>query len=168
MSEEAASLLDALDTLASRIEPGARKRLASEEATALRAANAKRLRANVQPPGDGPMAPRKPREAPKGSLRSARMRDQGARSSRAPKRGRMFKRAASPKYLHKRSNESGLSVGFDGALSRIMEVHQYGRTDRVSRVPGAPLVAYPARTVLGFDDADRTRLLERLHTHLGG
>ena len=160
-----------LDELASRIAPGERKRLAGLVATDLRAAQARRIRANVQPPDDAPMAPRKLQadgKRGKSYLRSKRLRDETTRQRTSVKSERMFRRATAPRYLRKESSTGEAAVGFVGAMARIMRVHQYGLEDGVSRAPGAPRVRYPARVVLGFEPADRERVLEQVMGALAG
>ena len=158
--DDFSALTARLDELASRIEPGKRKALAGAIATDLRRAQAKRIRSNVQPDGEA-MTPRKPQ------LRSPRLRD-AEPAAAAGKRGRMFQRAVAPRYLRKGSSPDHAQVGFAGAMARIMRPHHYGLEDSVSRAPGAPRVRYPARVVLGFEPADRERILDQVMGALAG
>ena len=167
----AAPLINALDDLAARIAPDERRRLAGEVADDLRASNVKRLRANLQPPDDAAMTARKPqldKKTGKHHLRSKRLRDPGSGKKTSVKTGRMFQRAASAKYLRKESSAGEAAVGFVGAMARIMRVHQYGEVDAVTRGAGAPRVKYPARVVLGFDHADRARILDQVTAAIAG
>lgn len=149
-------LIDALDDLTARIAPGERKKLAGAIATDLRAANAQRERANVEP-DDEPMAPRKRQ---KGRLRSKRLRDPATRARVSIRQRRMFQRAPNPRYLRKESSAGAAQVGFVGAMARIMRVHQYGLDDHVTRAASSPVAHYPARAVLGINAQDRARILE--------
>jgi len=150
-------LIDALDDLAARIAPGERKKLAGAIATDLRAANAKRERANIEPDGE-PMTPRKRKKS--GRLRSKRLRDPSTRARVSVRQTRMFQRAAGPRYLRKESSAGAAQVGFVGAMARIMRVHQYGLTDHVTRSDSSPVAQYPARAVLGISADDRARILD--------
>lgn len=150
-------LTNALDDLAARIAPAERKKLAGEVATDLRAANAKRMRANVEPDGE-PMAPRKRRGS--GRLRTKRLRDAPRKPKRSVRSERMFRGAAGPKYLRKESSAGEARVGFVGVMARIMAVHQYGQPDTVTRDPSSPTVVYPARVVIGMTPDDRLRILD--------
>lgn len=159
-----APLEQALDDFASRISPNERAVLARSIATELRDANAKRMRANTQPDG-APMIPRKQR-AP-GKDRTKRIRDEVTGRKRQRRGGKMFLRATAPRYLRKESSQGEAAVGFVGAMARIMEVHQYGLSDHVTRDPNSPTAVYPARVVLGFTDEDRSRILDQVAAQLG-
>lgn len=164
-----APLVERLDHLVARIEPGARQRLAGAIATDLRASNAKRLKANIQPPEDEAMTARKPhvdRKTGKHYLRSKRLRDPIGKKKSSVKQERMFQRAGLPKYLRKENKAGEAQVGFAGAMARIMRVHQYGLSDHVTRSASSALVKYPKRTVLGIDAIDRKRMIERVMTTL--
>lgn len=156
-SDDFTPLVEALDDLTRRIAPAERKKLAGTIATDLRATNAKRMRANVEPDGET-MTPRKRKKS--GRLRTKRMRDAPRTAKKSVRQNRMFRGAAQPKYLRKESSAGAAQVGFVGAMARIMAVHQYGQTDTVTRDPASPSVAYPARVVLGMTADDRLRILD--------
>lgn len=143
-----APLDEALEDLTSRIDMPARKGMARRVATDLRASNAKRIRANQTPDGS-PMEPRKPRRDKK---RLAQVK--------------MFRGAVKPAYLRKESSAAGATVGFAGAMARIMRVHHDGLRDKVSRDPKSPSVDYPARPVLGLTPDDRSRILDQVVAQL--
>jgi phage virion morphogenesis protein len=147
---------DELARLASTLQPGERRKLARSLAQDMRAANAKRIRANVMPYG-APMEPRKPRGRP------ARLGDV-ARAGRQLKPAKMFRKA--PGSLITRANAGSAELGFTSSASRIMAVHHFGLVDRVSAEDGSPRVAYPERVVLGLSAEDRERMLAKVADHL--
>ena len=163
-SADFAPLIDSLEDLTRRIEPAARKQLAGDIATDLRAANAARIRANVEPEGE-PMTPRKRRKG--GGLRTKRMRAAPRTPKKSVRQDRMFHAASQPKFLRKESSTGQAQVGFVGAMSRIMSVHQYGQRDTVTRSPTSPAVDYPARVVLGITPDDRLRILDTVMGRIG-
>lgn len=155
-------LTGALEDLASRLAPAERTKLTRAIAADLRTANARRLRANVEPEG-GDMTPRKRKKS--GRLRAKRMRDENSPSRSARKsvrQERMFQRAGEPRYLRRESTAGEARVGFVGAMARIMSVHQYGLRDTVTRDPNSPQVAYPVRVVIGMTADDRLRILDQV------
>lgn len=159
-------LLDAFDSLVERLAPSERRKLGGDIATSLRAANAGRIRPNVEPDGDS-MEPRKRRKS--GRLRAKRIRDEASASRKAKRsirQEKMFRGAANPRYLRKESSQGEAQVGFVGAMARIMRVHQYGETDTVTRDPSSPRVAYPARVVLGINADDRSRILDQISSRI--
>nr|WP_241971490.1 phage virion morphogenesis protein [Burkholderia pseudomallei] len=64
------------------------------------------------------------------------------------------------RYLRIDVANTGLALGIDERLSRIARVHQEGQKAPVE--PGGPLARYPVRVVLGFADADRELVRDRL------
>lgn len=157
-----APLEQRLDRLAGHLEPGELRKLTRDVAGGLRTSNAKRLRANVQPPDGEAMTPRKPR------LRSKRLREGGEADRKTVRQQRMFQRAAAPRYLRKISSAGEAKVGFVGAMARIMNVHHYGQEDSVTREPDSPRVKYAERHVVGFDAEDRERILTQVAEHVAG
>lgn len=164
MSEEEpfSPLTDALDDLTARLGPPERKQLASRVATDLRSANARRIAANVTPDGE-PMVPRKVRRR---DLKPQRMRTAIGAQRKDAKSGRMFRAAFKPRYLSRSADSEGATIGFNGAMARIMNVHQYGLRDTVTRDPRSPAITYPARPSLGLPPDDRLRILARVEEHL--
>lgn len=163
MADDFAPLDHVIDGLLAAIEPGSRRKLGLSIATDLRAANARRIKANVTPDG-APMAPRKgkPRQKGKGpSLHHGSAKVDG-RTARKVKMGRMFQRASGPSILRREANEDEARVGYPGAMARVMAVHHYGLRDTVSRDPGSPEVTYAARPVIGMNEADRARVFDKV------
>lgn len=151
-------LTESLEALARRLDPGARVRLAKSIAGDVRKANLARIRANVTPEGEA-MVPRKPKPKHK----PGRLRNIVNAEKQRPKRGRMFRKVA--RVLGARGTPEGAEVGFSGAASRILRVHQDGLVDSVSRQPKAPTVLYPQRELLGLSPEDRRRILDRAMDH---
>jgi len=134
-----------LDPLLSRLAPAARAELARSIARDLKASQAARIRANVEPDGAA-MTPRKPQ----------RIRDLAGKI----KRGAMFRRVGTIGALDSRANASAATVFFIGRLARIAEQNQAGGDYPVR--PGGPIGNYPARILLGFSDADRALIEDRV------
>jgi phage virion morphogenesis protein len=153
----------AIEDMTRRMTPAARKALATRVAVDLQKANAGRMHENVEPDGSA-MEPRKLKKS--GKARTRRLRDRVTSIRRTVRQQKMFLRAAAPRYLRKETSAGEAQVGFVGAMARIMRVHQYGLRDTVTRDPSSPAADYPARQVIGFADADRAQVLERVAEHL--
>lgn len=168
MSDDFAPLEQLVDGLLDTLAPGPRRRLAGAIATDLRDANARRIKTNVTPDG-APMAPRKgePRKtgkAPSLHRGSAKVRDLPA--SKKARMALMFQRAAGPSVLRREATEDEVRVGYPGAAARVMRIHHFGLRDAVTREPGAPEVTYATRPVIGMNEEDRARILEKVATSL--
>jgi phage virion morphogenesis protein len=149
-----------LEQLLATIEPGARRRLALAMGRRVKSANAARIRANVTPEGDA-MVPRK--------RRIARPNRLGRPEPLAPeKKGRMFRKAASPRWLRVRADADSVEIGYSGKGARILRVHQDGGREQVGPQPDAPFANYPARPLIGLSPTDREALLEMVAIALGG
>lgn len=136
-----------------RLAPSERRKLTRRLAKALRDANARRIRDNVEPDGT-PMQPRKSKRDRRGRLRK--------------RKGRMFPKTSLAKNLRFRSSAQEVVVSFRQLVAGTAAVHHYGQTAPVDpRIPNSIKVRYPARRLLGFapDDiamieADTLGLLE--------
>ncbi|WP_439824557.1 phage virion morphogenesis protein [Aeromonas caviae] len=135
------------DGLLAAMEPAARRQLAGEMARTLRASQAQRIRANLQPDGS-PMAPRKPQ--PK------------LKKNRGRLRRKMFFKISSPAWLKARANEHQALVEFAGTANRLATIHQYGLKDRIK----GREISYPARELLGITEQERDQLETTLLAHL--
>ncbi|WP_323878635.1 phage virion morphogenesis protein [Aeromonas caviae] len=135
------------DGLLASMEPAARRQLAGEMARTLRASQALRIRANVQPDGS-PMAPRKPQ--PK------------LKQGRGRLRRKMFFKISSPAWLKARASEQQAVVEFVGTANRLATIHQYGLKDRIK----GREIRYPARELLGITHQEVEKLEELLLAHL--
>lgn len=136
-----------LQGLLAALGPAQRRGLAREIAADLRASNQRRIAAQQNPDGT-PFEPRKPR------LR--------AKAGRI-KRG-MFARLRTGRFLRVQSDASAALITITGRAARIARTHHYGLLDRVSR--NGPDYRYPERRVLGYSDADRDAIAERVIDHL--
>jgi phage virion morphogenesis protein len=148
-------LTERLEALTRRLDPGERVRLARSIASDVRKEQIARIRENVTPEGEA----MKPRKA-KPKRKPGRLRDLVNAQKERPKRGRMFRKVA--RVLRMKATPEGAEVGFTGAASRILRVHQDGLVDAVSRQPNAPTVLYPKRELLGLTPDDRRRILDRV------
>lgn len=135
------------DGLLASMEPAARRQLAGEMARTLRASQALRIRANVQPDGS-PMAPRKPQ--PK------------LKQGRGRLRRKMFFKISSPTWLKARASEQQVVVEFVGTANRLAAIHQYGLKERIK----GREIRYPARELLGITNQEVEKLEELLLAHL--
>lgn len=133
--------------LLSALGPAARRALARDVARELRAAQVRRIAAQRNPDGSG-FEPRRPR-----------LRAKSGRIRRA-----MFARLRTTRHLRTESSADAALVVIAGRAARIARVHQYGLTDRVS--PRGPRHRYAARELLGFTDADRQSIADRVLDHL--
>jgi len=137
--------------LLSRLEPSARAALAREVAARLRQSQQRRIRANLNPDGSA-YEPRKPQFRNRaGSLR----------------RGAMFRKIGSARWLKAQSSADGAIVAFAGQVQRIAQVHQYGQRDTLrNRGRTGPEASYPARELLGFSTEDIESVKDIVLSHL--
>lgn len=133
--------------LLASISPAARRQLAGEMARTLRASQALRIRANLQPDGS-PMAPRKPQ--PK------------LKKNRGRLRRKMFFKISNPSWLKARANEHQAVVEFVGTANHLATIHQYGLKDRIK----GREISYPARELLGITVQECDQLETTLLAHL--
>jgi phage virion morphogenesis protein len=139
--------------LLAKLTPAARRRLLTEMARELRQAQQRRIAAQRAPDGSA-YVPRKTRRE------SKHLRDKVGRV----KRGAMFRKLRTVRYLKIEIDDARLAIGFDNRLSRIARVHQEGQTAPVEA--NGPSVRYPVRVVLGFASSDRERIRDRLLEHV--
>ncbi|MFC5705410.1 phage virion morphogenesis protein [Aeromonas eucrenophila] len=134
------------DGLLASMEPAARRQLASEMARTLRASQAQRIRANLQPDGH-PMAPRKPQLKLK--------------KGRGRLRRKMFFKISNTTWLKARASEQQAVVEFVGTANRLATIHQYGLKDRIK----GREIRYPARDMLGITNQEIEQLEALLLIH---
>ena len=140
MADDLTALEDWAGVLLDQLGPAGRRKAAKAVATALRKSQQQRI-AQQQNPDGSAYAPRKKQP---GKLRGKRGRI---------KRAAMFAKLRTSTYLKARADADTATVEFAGHAAGIAAVHQYGRTDKVSK--RGPLVRYPRRILLGFSDDDR-------------
>lgn len=133
LSDNAHSIDAWLQGLLNQLSPPRRKAMNIVIARALRRRNQKRITQQKNPDGS-PFTARK------------RLRDKQGRIRRA-----MFARLKTAKNMKVAATADEAAVYFEGRKGYIARTHQYGLEDRVSR--SGPRVKYPARRLLGFDDA---------------
>ncbi|CAE6841703.1 hypothetical protein R69746_06954 [Paraburkholderia aspalathi] len=143
-----------LGGLLGKLQPAARRAAMRDIARELRRSQQTRIVAQQNPDGSR-YAARKPRTKPGGKLRDKRGRI---------KRAAMFAKLRTARYLKTEADANGLAIGFAGRVARVARVHQLGETDRVA--PGGVEYRYPARVLLGFTDAEREMIRDRLLQHL--
>ncbi|WP_018606783.1 phage virion morphogenesis protein [Uliginosibacterium gangwonense] len=157
MSDELAPLEASLAGLIAHTSDTARRQMARELASKLRTTQAKRI-ATQQNPDGSPYAPRTSRLAPQGRIR--------AKLTARKKRGQMFKKLRTTKYLKVEANPNAATITFKGPVQAMARVHQFGLKDRVSRRLGALTVKYPARQLLGITQAERAAVENIIVEHL--
>jgi phage virion morphogenesis protein len=141
--------------LLAQLTPTARRTAMLDVARELRRNQQARI-ASQRNPDQSAYEPRKAR-AVKGSKK---LREKKGRIKRAA----MFAKLRTARFLKIEADATGLAVGFGGRVSRLARVHQYGLTDRVA--PHGVEYKYPARALLGFTEADRELIRDRLLLHL--
>lgn len=129
-----------------------RKALARSIAMELRRSQQRRIAAAMAPDGS-PYAARRPR--PKDRVKDLRKR-----------RAAMFSKLRTAKWLRVQASAAAAEVGFYGRVARLARVHQEGDVDRPE--PGQRAVRYARRVLLGFTDADRSMIRDKLLAHLDG
>lgn len=127
--------------LLANLSPAARRALAREIATKLRASQQQRIAAQLNPDGT-PYAPRKPQ-----------LRQKAGRIRR-----QMFTKLRTARFMKTEASADAALVGFASQVERIARVHQLGLRDRVG--PGGPEYRYPTRELLGISTADENALAE--------
>jgi len=138
MTNRLETLEDWAAGLLGQLEPASRNKLARSIGQALRRSQQQRIIAQRNPDGSK-YAPRKQR-----NLRG--------KQGRVKRKGQMFQKLRTAKFLKVQGDGSAISIGFTGRVARIARVHQYGLKDRAER--GASEVKYDQREVLGFTEAD--------------
>ncbi|WP_018609433.1 phage virion morphogenesis protein [Uliginosibacterium gangwonense] len=157
MSDDLAPLEANLAGLIAHTSDTARRQMARELATKLRTTQAKRI-ATQQNPDGSPYAPRTSRLASQGRIR--------AKLAARKKRGQMFKKLRTTKYLKVEASPNAATITFKGPVQAIARVHQFGLKDRVSRKLGALTIKYPARQLLGITNTERAMIENVVLDHL--
>ncbi|MDB0573746.1 phage virion morphogenesis protein [Ralstonia solanacearum] len=132
-----------------KLDAPARRTLARAVAVELRRRQAARIAEQRNPDGS-PYVPRKPQ-----------LRHRSGRIRRA-----MFTRLRLARYMKAEADANTAAVTFAGNTLRIATVHQFGLRDRVNKT--GLTAQYPARGLLGIDDADVARITDLVLGHLSG
>lgn len=155
--------LDPLESFAgsliATLEPKARRELARDIAQLLRGNRQRSIAAQQNPDGSA-FEPRKPqlRLRPGGS-------GLGLRGQKGKvRRGAMFQKLRTGRYLKAQGTPDAAIVTFTAEVQRIARVHQEGLRDRVNR--RGLEVTYPARRLLGINDADETEIRDLIVARL--
>ncbi|MFW5408094.1 phage virion morphogenesis protein [Pectobacterium brasiliense] len=139
---------DKLAGLLASLSVSGRRKLAGTVAKALRGSQQQHIKQQQAPDGIA-YAPRKAQQI-KG--KKGRVKRQ------------MFQKLRTAKYLKAKGTADAASVEFIGRVQRMARVHHYGLRDRPSR-NGAD-VQYEARPLLGFSEADISRVESEVIKHL--
>ncbi|MGC5887869.1 phage virion morphogenesis protein [Ralstonia pseudosolanacearum] len=124
-----------------KLDAPARRVLARAVAVELRRRQAARI-AEQRNPDDSPYVQRKPQ-----------LRHRVGRIRRA-----MFMRLRLARYIKAEADANAAVVTFVGNAQRIATVHQFGLRDRVNK--SGLTAQYPARELLGLDQADIARIMD--------
>ncbi|QRY30553.1 phage virion morphogenesis protein [Variovorax sp. PDNC026] len=148
MADDLRALEDWAAPLLSSLTAPKRRALARKIGQALRREQAARISAQRNPDGST-YQPRKTTNArlQKGNIRRT-----------------MFEKLRAARHLRVEAEDDGVAVGFFGRTARIARVHHYGLRDLVQA--GGPSYQYPARGLLGLNDADRELIKDLLLQHL--
>lgn len=141
-----------------KLSPRERAKLGRRIAMEVRRSQVERIAAQRNPDGSA-FTPRKAQpESGRGKV--------GRIKRRATARA-MFPKLRRAQYLRIESSPSEASVGFSNpTTARVAAVHQYGLRDRVTKKPGAAVVRYPRRVLLGLTADDDGRILDMLTAQL--
>ncbi|EOC1346512.1 phage virion morphogenesis protein [Cronobacter turicensis] len=126
-----------LSALIAALSPAGRRRMAQDIAKTLRIRQQQRIKAQ---------------KAPDGSAYTPR-REQPARAKKGRVKREMFAKLRTSRFMKATGSGDAAVVEFTGKVQRIARVHQYGLKDKPGRNGRA--VQYPARPLLGFDEADQ-------------
>ncbi|WP_343621064.1 phage virion morphogenesis protein [Ralstonia sp.] len=127
--------------LLGKLEAPQRRALARAIAVELRRRQSARIAAQRNPDGTA-YEPRKPQ----------------LRHKRGGIRRSMFTRLRMAKYMRIEASPNAAVITFAGKVRRIASVHHFGLRDRVNK--NGMTAKYPARQLLGIDDADRGHIAE--------
>ncbi|ELY5817155.1 phage virion morphogenesis protein [Cronobacter turicensis] len=126
-----------LSALIAALSPAGRRRMAQDIAKTLRTRQQQRIKAQ---------------KAPDGSAYTPR-RHQPARAKKGRVKREMFAKLRTSRFMKASGSSEAAVVEFTGKVQRIARVHQFGLKDKPGR--NGKAVQYPARPLLGFDEADQ-------------
>lgn len=135
--------------LLASLQPSARRQLARQIATGVRAIQSKRIASQHNPDGS-PYAPRK--------LQKFRSKKGGIRRT-------MFAKMRTAKYLKTEASPNAAAVTFAAEVQRIAKVHQLGLRDKVNRRRNLE-ADYAVRELLGITRTDVELVEDLVITHL--
>ncbi len=152
MSADLQALEQWAGAVLSRLQPGERKALTRAVAQDLRRSQQQRISAQLNV-NSSPYDPRKVRKNFRG--KKGRIKE---------KKGAMFTKLKTAKYLKVQQDENQIAVGFFGKVARIARVHQYGLNDEV--FPDGSTYRYPIRELLGLTAADAGLITDSILKHI--
>jgi len=140
-----------LDRWLYALSPSARLVLARDIAKSLAASQRARIASQRNPDGSA-YVPRKTQAKTKaGSI----------------KRGAMFKKLGTARYMRATSTADAVTISFVGHVQRMAQVHQFGWKDSVfNEGRKGPTVKYAARELLGITEQERETLTDLILRHL--
>ena len=139
-ADELTPLINTLHGVLDNVSPAGRRELAKAIGRGLRASQAARIKANIDPSGQA-FEPRKPQNSfrqRKGSIRR-----------------KMFQKLIRMQWLKSKANANEATVQFVSFASRIARTSQYGLRDRVR--PGIE-AQYPKRELLGLTEKEKDQI----------
>lgn len=150
-----------LEKAASHLSPERRTQLARKIGQQLRASNATRVAANVEPDGT-PMAARKP----KADGKPRRLKE---KAKRLKSKGRMFPRIELARNMRARAEGDHVELSFNPRVARTAEIHHFGEEAPVDpRIANSIRVRYPARPLLGVGARDEQDIMVAAMAFLEG
>lgn len=152
--DELTAMEEWASALLARLQPAEQRKVAMDVGRELRRTQKARIAAQRNPDGSA-YAARKPRTV----MRIAALRDKPGRI----KRRAMFAKLRTARFLKVQIDGQGLAIGFAGRAARMARVHQDGLA---SDVAAGRSYTYPVRQLLGFTDAERDMIREKLMAHL--
>ncbi|MET0322537.1 MAG: phage virion morphogenesis protein [Duganella sp.] len=152
--DDLSALEDWAGALLARMEPAARRAVASDIGKTLRRSQQARIRAQQNPDGSQ-FEPRKTRQV----MERGRLREKKGRIKRE-----MFTKLRTAKFFKNKNDASGVTVGFAGRIARLARIHQEGERSPV--VQSGPAYQYPVRQLLGLTPAERDMIRDKLMDHL--
>lgn len=78
------------------------------------------------------------------------------------RRGAMFNKLKTARWLKHFSNAKGITITFDRRVRRIAKVHQFGEVERFDGVE----IHTPERQLLGLTDAEQQAILDAIINHV--
>ena len=141
VADELTPLINTLQGVLDNVSPAGRRELAKAIGRGLRASQAARIKANIDPSGQ-PFEPRKPQN-------SIRQRKGGIRR-------KMFQKLIRTHWLKAKASADAATVQFVGNATRIARISQFGLRDRVNK-QGVE-AQYPQRELLGLTAKEKDQI----------
>jgi phage virion morphogenesis protein len=153
--DELNALEDWAGAMLAKLEPAASRQAAVDIARELRRSQQARIASQRNPDGTA-FEPRKPRQV----MKSKKLREKAGRI----KRRAMFAKLRTARFFKVETDSTGLTIGFSGRIARLARIHQEGLASEVE--DGGPVYQYPVRQLLGFSQAERDLIRDKLLEHL--